>query len=322
MLFNGAESMNDFRLPRNEKRVASRCAPQSESQRSRRSTMSIACGLILLLAILRASVRPAAAETNGDSGDVPSAAAQENDESGVPDPFSNKWKFILGGGVINGPRYPGSRYDFTRGLPLVSVSYGRFFIGAVPGGGAPAGAGAYLLHTEHWAIGLDIGGDARKPRRATDDPILRGWGDIPGTARAGMFASYTRDWLSVRGSISDAVAHHEGVVASLSVEAKYHATERLTLSFGPEVTWVNNQYAQTFFGISAAQSEIAGIAPYQAKSGINTVGGSAGATYILTDHWSLGAHVSYGKLQGDAANSPVTTDKTQRMYGAFVMYRF
>jgi hypothetical protein len=65
-----------------------------------------------------------------------------------------------------------------------------------------------------------------------------------------------------------------------------------------------------------------GIAPYPAKSGINTVGGSAGATYLLTDHWSLGAHVSYGKLQGDAANSPVTTDKTQRVYGAFVMYRF
>jgi len=53
-----------------------------------------------------------------------------------------------------------------------------------------------------------------------------------------MFASYTIDWLSVRGSVSHAVAHHEGVLASL------------------------------------------------------------------------------------AANGPVTTDKTQRIYGAFVMYRF
>jgi outer membrane scaffolding protein for murein synthesis (MipA/OmpV family) len=42
----------------------------------------------------------------------------------------------------------------------------------------------------------------------------------------------------------------------------------------------------------------------------------------MTDHWSLGAHVNYGKLQGDAADSPVTTDSTQRMYGAFFMYRF
>jgi outer membrane protein len=314
--------MNDFRLPRYEKRAESRRALEPEPQHRRRSALSMAFGLILKLAIVGASVRPAAADTSLDAGDVPSAAAEEKDESGVPDPFSDKWKFTVGGGVINAARYPGSRYDFTRGLPLVSVSYGRFFIGAVPGGGAPAGAGAYLLHTEHWAIGLDIGGDSRKPRRATDDPILRGWGDIPGTARAGMFASYTRDWLSVRGSISDAVAHHEGVLASLAVEAKYHATQRLTLSIGPEITWANNQYSQTFFGISAAQSEIAGIAPYLAKSGVNTVGGSAGATYMLTDHWSLGAHVGYGKLQGDAANSPVTTDKTQRMYGAFVMYRF
>jgi MipA family protein len=314
--------MNDFRLPTFDERAEARGALRSESLHLRRSAMSIAFGLILPLSILSVSVRPAAAQTSMDGGDVPSAAAEEKDESSIPDPFSDKWKFIVGGGIVNGPRYPGSRYDFTRGLPLVSVSYGRFFIGAVPGGGTPAGAGAYLLHTEHWAIGVDVGGDTRKPRRATDDPILRGWGDIPGTARAGVFASYTKDWLSVRGSISDAVAHHEGVLASLAVEAKYHATQRLTLSIGPEVTWANNQYSQTFFGITAAQGEIAGIAPYRAKSGINTVAGSAGATYMLTDHWSLGAHVSYGKLQGDAADSPVTTDKTQRMFGGFVMYRF
>jgi outer membrane protein len=286
----GTDSRNDFRLPS-------------------LSAMRIVLRRILPLAILSASVRAAAAETTVDAHDIPSAAAEEKDESGVPDPFSDKWKFISGGGVINGARYPGSRHDFTRGLPLVSVSYGRFFIGAVPGGGAPAGAGAYLLHTEHWAIGLDIGGDARQPRRATDDPILRGWGDIKGTVRAGMFASYTREWLSVRGSISDDIGgHHEGVLASLAVEAKYHVTPRLTLSIGPEVTWVNDQYAKTFFGISTAQGEIAGVAPYRARSGIDTVGGSAGATYMLTDHWSLGAHV--------------TTDKTQRMYGAFFMYRF
>jgi outer membrane protein len=161
--------------------------------------------------------------------------AENKDESGVPDPFSDKWKFLLGGGAINGPRYPGSR----------------------------------------------------------------------------------------RGSISDDVGgHHEGVLASLAVEAKYHVTQRLTLSIGPEVTWVNNQYAMTFFGLDAAQSTIAGIAPYRAGSGINSVGVSAGASYMLTDHWSLAAHASYGRLQGDAANSPVTTDKTQRVYGGFVMYRF
>jgi outer membrane protein len=251
-----------------------------------------------------------------------SVAADSKDGSAVSDPFSDQWKVQLGAGAINGPRYPGSRDDSTHGVPIVSISYDRYFLGAVPGGGgAPAGLGAYLVRTEHWAVGLDVGGGGRKPRRASDDPILRGWGDIPGTVRGGMFASYTIDWLSVHGSVSGA-GHHEGVLASLGIEAKYHATQRLTLSVGPEVTWANNQYQMTFFGIDAAQSEIAGIAPYRARSGINSLGASASASYILTKHWLLAAHVSYGRLQGDAADSPVTTDKTQRVYGAFVMYRF
>jgi hypothetical protein len=32
--------------------------------------------------------------------------------------------------------------------------------------------------------------------------------------------------------------------------------------------------------------------------------------------------VFYGKLQGDAANSPATTDKTQRVYIGFFAYHF
>jgi outer membrane protein len=282
----------------------------------------IALGLVLPLAILTTSMRSAAAEKSAGASDVQSATADAKDGSSGPDPFSDKWNFLLGAGAFNGARYPGSRFDSTHGLPVVSISYDRYFVGGVPGGGgAPAGIGAFLVHTEHWAVGLDVGGDARKPRRASDDPILRGWGDIPSTVRGGMFASYNMDWLSVHGSVSVA-GHSEGVLASLGVEAKYHATQRLTLSVGPEVTWANTQYAMTFFGLNAAQSEIAGIAPYRARSGINSVGASAGASYMLTERWSLAAHVSYGRLQGDAANSPVTTDKTQRVYGAFVMYRF
>ena len=277
--------------------------------------------LLLPLALLTNSVQAAAAEDSGAADDAQSTAADANNSSSAHDPFEDKWKFQVGAGVINAARYPGSRYDFTRGLPIIGISYDRYFIGGVPGSGAPAGFGAYLLHTEHWAVGLDVGGDARKPRRASDDPVLRGWGDIPGTARGGMFASYNIDWLSLRGSVSVG-GHNEGVLASLGVEAKYHPMQRLTLTIGPELTWVNNQYAMTFFGIDAAQSEVAGIAPYRARSGIEFLGGSAGASYVLTDHWSLAAHVSYGRLQGDAADSPVTTDKTQRVYGAFVMYRF
>ena len=91
------------------------------------------------------------------------SAAVADDESSTREPSGDKWNVLLGAGVINQPRYPGSRIDFTRGLPAVSISYDRYFIGGVPGGGAPAGVGAYLVRTEHWAFGLDVSGDSRKP---------------------------------------------------------------------------------------------------------------------------------------------------------------
>jgi outer membrane scaffolding protein for murein synthesis (MipA/OmpV family) len=207
--------------------------------------------LILVLAMLGTIASPVSAQENKDGAEVSDPAAKESGAI-LPNPFDNTWKIALGAGAINGPRYPGSRDNFTRGLPLASVSYGRYFIGAIPGGGAPAGAGAYLLHTEHWVIGTDIGGDFRQPRRASDDPVLLGWGNIPKTVRGGMFASYTRDWLSASGSISgDLGNHHEGVIASFSLSAKCHPAPGLTLSIGPQVTWVNDQYARTFFGIDA-----------------------------------------------------------------------
>jgi len=251
-----------------------------------------------------------------------SASSQASAGEPGRESFSNDWNILVGAGAINLPRYPGSRFDYTRGLPVLSLTYGRFFIGGAPGGGGgPAGLGAYLVRTERWELGVTVGGDTRKARRASDDPILHGWGDISGTVRGGLFASYSIEWLSIRGSVSES-GHHEGVIASLGATAQFHPTPRLTLSVGPKVTWTDEQYAMTFFGIDAAQSEIAGIGPYRARAGVNMVSGEAGARYALTRNWLLSANVSVGRLQADAANSPVTTDKTQRVIGAFVLYRF
>ncbi len=280
--------------------------------------MRVVFGLVLPLTMLATGARSQAAEESGDSNNIQSASGKES----TPDRFSDQWRFQLGGGVINVPRYPGSRDDANRVVPILGISYGRYFVGGVPGGGgAPAGIGVYLVKTAHWSFGLDVGDDVRKPRRASDAPILHGWGDIPGTVHGGLFSNYTIEWLTVHGSVS-AGGHNEGVRVSLGVDLTYQATPRLRLSVGPEVTWVNNQYAMTFFGIDTPQSEIGGIAQYRARSGVNSLGGSARANYMLTARWSLAALVSYARLQGDAANSPVTTDKNQRVYGAFVMYRF
>ena len=42
-----------------------------------------------------------------------------------PGASSDSWNIVLGAGAVNLPRYPGSRFDYNRGVPAVSISNGR-----------------------------------------------------------------------------------------------------------------------------------------------------------------------------------------------------
>ncbi len=276
-------------------------------------------GAFLPLMLSGLCLQNAAAEPKS-SGDEPEATSPDHDNSKRDDSFNTGWRVLAGVGVINMPRYPGSRFDYTRAVPVVSVRHGRFFLGGAEEGAGP-GIGAYFVRTERWTAGAIVGGDVRKPRYQADDPVLQGWGDIPGGVRGGLFGSYSQEWLTLHAVVT-AGAHHQGVLASLYPELEFHPLNRLTLSVGPQVSWANDPYMMTFFGINTAQSRIAGRAPYSAKSGVEMVSVKAGARYRLTDHWVMAVNLNAGRLQGDAANSPVTTDKTVRTIAALALYAF
>ena len=115
---------------------------------------------------------------------------------------------------------------------------------------------------------------------------------------------------------------YEGVLASLELQGRYRPTHWLTLSAGPAAIFGDGTYRQTFFGVSAAQSLIAGVPEHPVKSGLNEVRFGVGANCRLTEHVSLNAKAEYGRLQGRAADSPVTTDRTQHSIAVFALYRF
>ena len=244
-------------------------------------------------------------------------------EDANADPGNDSWRFALGGGVVSTPKFPGSKDLKTEVVPLISATYGRFFVGGVPGSGTPAGVGVNLYQDSHWRFGAAISGDIVTPRKESDDSHLRGLGDINRTARAGVFASYTYDWLSVRANVaSDILNKKQGTVAGLEVEASYHPTDRLTLTAGPGITWADSRYMRTFFGVDAEQSARSGLPAFDPKNGISNVRFSVGANYKFDPHWSVGARFSAAKLRGGAADSPITEKASQNTTGVFVVYRF
>ncbi len=237
--------------------------------------------------------------------------------------ISNSWKFTVGIGATNQPKFPGSSESMTRVLPFAAIEYGRVFLGGAPGTGIPAGLGAYLYRDSVWTLGVGLGQDLTKPRRESDSPRLHGLGDIDSTPLGAVFASGRWPWFAVRGSVvSDVGGNDEGTKASLDLEARYHPSSNITLAAGPGATWADRRYQQTFFGISKNQSLNSGLEEYTVKSGINNLRFSLSMDLRLNRQWILGTRFTITALNGEAGKSPITERKRTNSLAMFGVYRF
>ncbi|MDQ7989625.1 MAG: MipA/OmpV family protein [Candidatus Dactylopiibacterium sp.] len=245
-------------------------------------------------------------------------------QASAPAAEADTWQFSLGAGAVSRPKYPGASSQRTQLLPVISATYGRYFIGGAPGSGAPAGLGAYLYRGESLRLGVSLGVGVSKARKESDDDSLRGLGDIDGATRAAVFASHNpTSWLTLSGSVSaDISDNKQGVLATFDAQGRYQVFEGFSLVGGPGLTWANREYTQTFFGIDGDQSARSGRAEYRAGSGLNALRFSVGADYAFTKRWSVGGRAVFSRLQNDAADSPITAERMQNTYFLFTAYRF
>jgi len=105
-------------------------------------------------------------------------------------------------------------------------------------------------------------------------------------------------------------------------DVRYPVIQQLTLSAGPRLTWADSSYMQTVFGVDATQARNSGLPQYTASGGISEVSFGVGARYRFTSHWIGAARVSVGRLQGDAAASPITENPRQHTFSLSVAYHF
>ncbi len=233
------------------------------------------------------------------------------------------WHGSVGMGVVSQPRYPGSSETRAGAMPTFGVTKGRLQLGALPGAGASLGVGYTLLQEGPWRLGLGVGTSLGKPRTANDGAALSGLGEIPNTTLGTVSGSYTQGAVTASASIlSDLGGNQQGTRALLDLAFKARPMDKLVLTAGPGITLMNSQYAQTYYGVTAAQSAGSGYSTYKASAGVNALRFGASAEYHLTRDWSLGARLNLSRLQGDAANSPTAEKGTQASYGMFANYRF
>jgi outer membrane protein len=83
-------------------------------------------------------------------------------------------------------------------------------------------------------------------------------------------------------------------------------TDTLTLSGGPRLFLGSDEYAATYFGVTGAEAAASGFNAYDAEGGLLAAGVALGAAYNLGGNWGLNGQISWDRLQGSAADSPIT----------------
>jgi len=222
---------------------------------------------------------------------------------------------VLGAGAYTIPVYPGSGSVEIRAVPVIDVTFwDRLFIRSGDG------AGIYLWHRADSDAGVSIDADMLH-RYEVDDTRLKGVGNVGKTARANVFVTHRCAWIDVSAKLSTDIGG-EGHGNAVDVElAKAHPiTSQLSLRAGVGMTWTNAHYLRTFFGVDAQQSARSGLPMFSPDSGISSTRLFLSARYQVRPHWQVGGQASVGRLQGDAADSPLTQKRNYVGGGLFVAY--
>lgn len=162
-------------------------------------------------------------------------------------------------------------------------------------------------------------------RDQDDGRLLRGLGDIDGGLVLGAYSAFTLGAFQVDAAILEKVTGDDaGPEYRFGVETTQQVTERTRIVARAGTTFASDDYMQTYFGVSPAQSRDsrAGLPVYTPDGGIKDVFFELGGTMDLSDRWTLKAGGRYGRLLGDAADSPVIETENQLSGVLGLGYRF
>ncbi len=251
--------------------------------------------VIASLAALLTSARPAKGQS--DTMDPPTGETTE--------PLVEETTTVtLGVGVGYAPEFLGAGDYEISAVPLVRVA--NFYGFTLAPFSVSYDLVSHRSANRLWGVkagpyvALDFGRDEG------DSEFLEGTGDVGTSVLAGGFVNlrYGPAMLSVTGA-QDLAGGHEGFVINNQASVRFGVTDKLMVVPGLSATWASENYMQSFFGITAAQSAGSIYDQFDADAGVRDVGLNLSVQYEVFENWLLTGLVSYSRLVGDAAESPI-----------------
>jgi outer membrane protein len=206
-------------------------------------------------------------------------------------------------GVGNGfvPDYSGSNNYRNRFLPIIDIRYkdkwslnnGRL---NVP-----------IYNKNNFEIGPLV--NLLLGRDESLNAALDGLGDISTTLEVGGYIRYRYKATLLDANFRQALGSGQGKSIRLTLGQGFYRNGDFTLAFAARAKWLSSTATQTNYGITADQSQNStfGLPEFQATSGFSEINGNLLGTYQLSKSFRLLGLLSYGRLLGDAADSPLSS---------------
>jgi outer membrane scaffolding protein for murein synthesis (MipA/OmpV family) len=275
-----------------------------------------------------------------------SVAASAQDGPPPPDPLTQSPDaptafdgdyLTVGVGGAYGPGYEGSD------------SYVFFPVGAVQGrlGGIgisprPAGVALDLINDPvDSKVTFNFGPVARgrfDRTRQIRDPIVQALGKRDTAIEVGAtggisFKGLTNPYDSLSFGVDvrwDVAGAHKGRAIQPTVSFMTPLSPAFAVAINASADYVDDKYADYYFGVTPAGAAASGLPAYDARSGWKTAGTSLVTFYDLDGNLANGGFaliggVSYSRLLGNFARSPIVSERGSRdqfLIGAGIAFTF
>jgi MipA family protein len=126
------------------------------------------------------------------------------------------------------------------------------------------------------------------------------------TFEPGLFANFLiSDSFRLRAEARRGIGGHEGWVGDLGADAFFRPGPDTVISIGPRLRLADEDYMESYFGVTPAVALRSGLPVYQPEGGIKAAGAMFGITHQLSRSFGVYAYAGYDRLVGDAADSPI-----------------
>ena len=213
---------------------------------------------------------------------------------------SRNFDLDIGLGIINTPKYEGSENSISRTIPFINFKYKKLSFNPV------SGIKINFFNNENWllnyGVGLNLGRDPKQ------DNNLSGLNKINWTLEPKLEAKYKSKYYSVSSELAYDIFQkgHKGFYIKSSLGSGFPFIGLNTFII-PSIsfTFANNTYLNNYFGIDNNENSSSGYSIYNLSDGIKDISANVIGIYKINDKLSLIANLSYKKLIGQVAKSPI-----------------